>query len=132
MSMLILNSHHLPDTHKRDVRFKILCVLNTPPRHNGVWGVKEYFLAVFIPTEKVKDSQLHVTAVYSQGKKFPLRVRWHPEPKWKQQKKEEKYLFSTENQIWILKPSVCCHYTSWAILVLLICIISRETFLSLS
>ena len=69
MCMLILISHHLPDTHKRDVRVKILCVLNTPPRHNVVWGVKEYYLAVFIPTEKVKNSQLHAKAVYSQGKK---------------------------------------------------------------
>ena len=69
MCMLILISHHLPDTHKLDVRVKILCVLNTPPRHNVVWGVKEYYLAVFIPTEKVKNSQLHAKAVYSQGKK---------------------------------------------------------------
>jgi len=63
MRVLVLNSHHLPDIHKRDVRVNILCVLNKPPRHNGVWGVKEYFLAVFIPIEKEKNSQFHATAV---------------------------------------------------------------------
>jgi len=57
MCMLILNSHHLPDTHKRNVRVKILCVLNKPPRRYGIWGVKEYLLLAFIPTEKEKNSQ---------------------------------------------------------------------------
>jgi hypothetical protein len=38
-----------------------------------------------------KESQLHATAVYSQGK-VPLRVSWHPEPNWKQ-RKGKKYIY---------------------------------------
>ena len=58
--------------------------------------------------------------LYIPKEKVPLRVRWHPEPKWKQRTKEIKYIFSTQNRIWILKPSVWCHYTNRAILDLLI------------
>jgi hypothetical protein len=94
--MLILNSHHLPDTHKRNVRVKILCVLNKPPRHNGAWGVKEYFLAVFIPTEKEKNSQLYATAVYSQGKS-PIMLSGTQSRTGSSGRRKKKFFYSESN-----------------------------------
>jgi hypothetical protein len=54
-------------------------------------GVKEYFLAVFIPTEKEQYSQLHAK------EKVPLRVRWHPESNWKQRKRWKKIFYRESN-----------------------------------
>ena len=104
----------------------MLCVLNKPQRPNGVWGVKEYFSVGFIPTEKEKKSASRHGCIFPR-KKSHYVVGGTQSQTGRSGWRKKNNFFSTENRIWILKPSVCCHYTNLTILVLFIHITSRET-----
>jgi hypothetical protein len=71
--MLFVKSHPRSDTYVRKDRLKILCALNKPSGHKGVWGSEGISPCRLYPGRD-RNSQLHAMAVLNLRKKPPLRI----------------------------------------------------------